>query len=113
MSKSKAKFSKVSKIIKELPEDKKQIAEDMLKRLKFMANTLDELQEQIESEGAVINAINGNGFEVMTEHPAHRAYTTLVSRYNPLCKSLVEIVSEPSIEKENDSLLSFLRRESK
>lgn len=108
----KTDLKELKKIIKKLPEGKIELASDMFKRLSFMAQTLDDLQKQIEEEGAIVTAVNGNGFEVTSEHPAHKAYTTLIARYNPLCKALDEIISNGTNEaKEADSLMNFLRRD--
>lgn len=111
----KSDFEELKEFIKDLPCGKGKIAEDIIKRLSFMTETMDGLQKQIEKEGAVVKAINGNGFEVMSEHPAHKAYTTLIGRYNPLCKTLAEILGEAACgaEKESDALMNFLRRDGK
>ena len=108
----KAKFTKVEKIVKGLSDERRQLAEDVLKRLVFTSNTLDELQKRIETEGAVIRTTNGNGFEVVSEHPAHKAYVALIGKYNPLCKTLAELITETTAEKD-DSLMNFLRRDGK
>lgn len=112
---NKTDFEGLKDFIKDLPCGKSKIAEDIIKRLSFMTETMDGLQKQIEKEGAVVKAVNGNGFEVMSEHPAHKAYTTLIGRYNPLCKTLAEILGEAAngAEKESDALMNFLRRDKK
>ena len=60
------------------------------------------------AEGAIIEATNGNGFTVKTEHPASKAYATLVGKYNAMVKTVEDIILDSLQKSEGDELLEFL-----
>ena len=84
----------------------KALAKKLYKRICFMDKTLNELEKQVKEEGAIIMAVNGNGFDVMTEHPAQKSYNTMIGRYNAMVKSLVDMI--PSGKADKDELLDFI-----
>ena len=43
--------------------------------------TLEELQKEINENGAMIKYQSGNGFDTIRDNPAQKAYTTMISRY--------------------------------
>lgn len=102
----KKEMSKYKKIFKDIEEDKKPFAEKLYSRAAFMAVTLDELQEKVNREGAVIECKNGNGFVTKAEHPAQKSFNTMIKNYNATIKSLIDLV--PNDTKEGDELLDFI-----
>lgn len=103
----KKEMSKYKKIFKNISEDKKPFAEKLYSRAAFMAITLDELQEEVKRDGAVIETTNGNGFKVKAEHPAQKSYNTMIKNYNATIKSLIDML--PDGEKvKGDELLDFI-----
>lgn len=84
----------------------KELAKKLYKRICFMDKTLNALEKQVREEGAVITTVNGNGFDVTTEHPAQKSYNTMIGRYNAMVKSLVDMI--PSGESDSDELMDFL-----
>lgn len=96
----------LEKLVKSVDESKKPVAESILKRLLFMLKTLSELENIIETEGAVFKSKNGNGFNMVMEHPAQRSYNTMIGRYNALVKTFVELM--PKDSGGGDELLEFL-----
>ena len=96
----------LAKLVNFVDENKKPIAKNILRKLKFINETLDELEEKIEDEGPVIKAINGNGFETITEHPAQKSYNTMLGRYNALIKTFSDLIP-PGVTK-NDEFMEFL-----
>lgn len=98
-------FNKYKKKYGELEKDKKEFVEDLCQQAAFMKITLLELQEKVNSEGAVTTGINGNGFEVTSENPAQKSYNTMIKNYNATIKTLVEML--PELE-EDDEMMAFL-----
>lgn len=43
---------------------------------------------------------NGNGFEVVQEHPASKTYNTMIRNYNGIIKTLIEHIPEDAEEDE-------------
>ena len=72
----------------------------------FMKITLMELQEIVNSEGAVTTGLNGNGFEVTSEHPAQKAFNTMIKNYNATIKTLVDMLPE---KEDDDEMMAFIK----
>ena len=109
--KIKAEINKFKKIFKNLPEDKKVIAERLYQQAAFMLITLEELKSKVKKDGSIIETINGNGFEVKAEHPAQKSFNIMIKNYNATIKLLIDLLSET--EDEKDALMEFLERDSK
>lgn len=103
--KKKANINSLKKSIELIDENRRVFAEKLLCRAEFMEATLNKLEEQIKTDGAVITAINGNGFDVMSEHPAQKSYNVMIGKYNALIKTIIDMI--PDIG-QDDELLDFL-----
>lgn len=103
----KSEISKYKKMFKDIAPDKKNFAEKLYKRAAFMSATLDEMEEQVNSDGPVVTGVNGNGFEVTSEHPAQKSYNTMIKNYNSTIKLLIELLPEDDKEDE-DELIKYL-----
>lgn len=97
------------KIFINLDKDKKAINQKLISNAAFMAVTLQELQDRINKDGAVINYVNGNGFDTINEHPAQKSYNTMINRYTTVIKQLTDLVSKDIPKDEKDELLEFLK----
>lgn len=104
----KAEMRKYKKLFRNIDKDKQQIAEKLYKQAAFMTVTLDDLQEKINHEGAVLVVKNGNGIEAMSEHPAQKSYNVMIRNYSVVMGRLVDML--PDGEKEADELLEFIGR---
>lgn len=96
----KKNINKYKRIFKNIDEDKKTFIEKLYVEAAFMEQTLFELQERIKEEGAVKTFTNGNGFEVVQEHPASKTYNTMIRNYNGIIKTLIEHIPEDAEEDE-------------
>lgn len=85
----------------------KALACKLCEQAAFMQITLAELAERIRTEGAVITAKNGNGFDILQENPAKKAYDTMVGRFNSVIASLDKIASKES-RGASDELMDFI-----
>ena len=99
-------ISDIALAIDTIPEHKKGLAEKLYKRVKFMDRTLNALEKTIKKEGAVITAINGNGFETVSEHPAQKSYNIMIGKYNALVKTILDLI--PNDNSQGDELIEFL-----
>lgn len=102
----KSALRKYKKLFKDIDEDKNEFAIKLYQQAAFMEATLAELQETINAEGAVVTAVNGNGFEVTSEHPAQVSYNKMIKNYNATIKALADILPE---KQKDDALLQYLR----
>ena len=106
--KIKKEMTKLNKIFKDLEGDQAALAERLIKRAAFMLATLDELEDDIKTNGPVSTYTNGNGFDVTQENPAQKSYNTMIRNYNGVIKALFEMLPKDSCEE--DELLEFLGR---
>ena len=97
---------KAREAVELVSETHRELAKKLYKRICFMDKTLTGLEKQVREEGAIITAVNGNGFDVMTEHPAQKSYNTMIGRYNAMVKSLVDMI--PSSKTNKDDLMDFI-----
>lgn len=101
-----------TKTLKELcelvDENKKPVVKRLVSRAAYMEKTLSELEKTVKTEGAVIKTRNGNGFEVLSEHPAQKSYNAMIGRYNALMKTILDTL--PEGVREDDELMEFLKK---
>lgn len=93
-SRIKKEKNKIKKILSEVDESKIKLNEKLIENVAFMAVTLEDLQKQINEEGSVITAKNGNGFDVTQEHPAQKAYVAMMSKYTPAMSQLMALLPD-------------------
>ena len=99
---------KVKKLLKEIPDDRKPIAEGIYNELVFMQNTLGLLKEQVENEGPV-SMFKQGAQEFLREHPALKAYNTTIQRFSLLYKQLVDLLPTAPPGEQKDELLDFIK----
>ena len=90
--------------------DTKKTAEKLAERAAFMAVTLDELEADIAENGAVITAVNGNGFEVRQENPAQKSYNIMIKNYNSTIMALDKLAKENGAASAADPLMDFITK---
>jgi len=105
----KAEELRLNRIIKNIDPAKKSVNKKLVSNAAFMAVTLQQLQQQVNREGAVITSVNGNGFETTMEHPAQRSYNTMINRYTAVIKQLTDLVNKDQPKEPVDKLLEFLK----
>ena len=93
-------------ILAQIPEDRKLIAEKLVKELVFMAKTLDELRDAITTGGAVDMNTQGN----LRESPALKGYTGLIPRYSGLYRQLAEMLPKASDKSADNALMDFVKQ---
>ena len=109
----KKELSKLNKIFKNLPEDKKKLAEGLKEQAAFMVSTLAELQEILNNDGAVELFEQGTQ-KMLREHPAAKTYNTMIQRYTTVCKQLFDMIPDPDAgKKAEDELMAFVKRAKK
>lgn len=86
----------------------KEAAKTLVERAAFMAATLDELQEDISRNGAVIVATNGNGFEIKQENPAQKSYNAMIKNYNSTIVALNNLAKETGAANTTDLFIDYI-----
>lgn len=109
----KKELSKLNKIFKNLPEDKKKLAEGLKEQAAFMVSTLAELQEILNNDGAVELFEQGTQ-KMLREHPAAKTYNSMIKNYTTVCKQLFDMIPDPDAGKQaEDELMAFVKRAKK
>ena len=90
--------------IAELPPERKDVAEKLLKEIVFLEGTLVKLKEQIEAEGATIETDTGS-----RENPALKAYNTSIQRYSLLFKQVTDLFPKMEAKAATDPLIDFIK----
>lgn len=105
---AKAEAKKLNKLVKLVPENKKDVAKSIAQELSFMAGTLEELKSNIAQNGAVEWFQNGKQ-EMWRESPALKSYNTTIQRYSLLSKQLCDLLpKEEAVKAKEGGLMDFL-----
>lgn len=109
--KIKSEVNKLRRKYSHLSDEKKAIAWKLIDEIAFMGETILQLKETVNREGAVITSVNGNGFETMQEHPAQKSYNTTIKNYQSCIKQLVELLPDAktdAADKAGEALKAFI-----
>lgn len=88
----------LEKLFVKLPQNKKELLDDMLNQVAFMQVTLKELQENITKNGVMMEMPTGNNCTALKDNPCVKNYTSLIARYNATIQLLASYLPE-SFEK--------------
>ncbi|WP_352399094.1 hypothetical protein [Anaerotignum sp.] len=102
-------MKQLKKMIKQIPEDRKPIAEKLAKEIVFMAETLDELKDTVKERGAVDLFEQGKQ-KFMRESPALKAYNTTIQRYSLLYKQFTDLLPKQTQDNTDSALYEFIKR---
>lgn len=100
---------KLKTIIKQIPTDRRAIAENLAREIEFMAATLEELRQNVQENGTV-DLFKQGSQEFMRESPALKAYNTTIQRYSLLYKQIVDMLPKPTPEDAGGKLYDFLKQ---
>lgn len=102
---------RLTKIFKNIPKDKKDLCTGLISNAAYMHVTLEDLQEIVNLEGAVLTGVNGNGFNTTNEHPAQRCYNSTLDKYVKTMKALTDLLPDYEIseqKKAGEELAKFI-----
>lgn len=100
--KIKSEIAQLNKIFKDIPKDSGKLVEGLIQNAAFMRVTLEELQQEVIENGAVIQCQSGNGFDTIKDNPAQKAYTTMVARYTQIINQLQTFLPKQTFVEEKD-----------
>ena len=90
----KKETNKLKKLFKELPENKKKMAEKLIENASFMSITLDELKENIKVYGVKETYVNGKDQFGFKESIESKTYNAMVKNYMNIMKQLNDMLPE-------------------
>jgi len=107
--KIKAELTRLKKVFKDLPEDKRRIVDGLIQEAAFMRATLEETREIIDREG-VIELFEQGAQRFLREHPATKVYASFINRYSAVVKQLIDLLPDGEKGKtEADELMEFVK----
>ncbi|WP_144461789.1 hypothetical protein [Siminovitchia fortis] len=89
-------------IFLELPENKREVAKELIERIAFMTIQLQILEDTIKSKGPTYNFVNGSQ-RMLIENPAQKSFNTTMNRYTTAYKELFNLLSYLEENDDNDS----------
>ena len=99
--------NKLKKLFKELPNNKKKMAEKLIENASFMSITLDELNEDIKIYGVKETYVNGKDQFGFKESIESISYGTMVKNYMSIIKQLNDMLPEEKKINEDDEFERF------
>ena len=104
----KRELSRLRRLFKELPKDKKQAAEGLMTEAAFMRVTLEETRAIIDREGVIELFVQG-AQSLLREHPATKVYASMVNRYVAVYKQLLSFLPDEAQASGADALMEFVK----
>ena len=98
---------KLKKLFKDLPDNKKKMAEKLIENASFMSITLDELKEDIKLYGVKETYVNGKDQFGFKESIESKTYSTMVKNYMNIIKQLNDMLPEEKKINEDDEFERF------
>ena len=87
-------IDELNKLFVSIPSNKAKMIEGLIQNAAFMRVTLEELQKDIMENGSIIECQSGNGFDIIKDNPAQKAYTTMIARYTQTMSQLLNLLPE-------------------
>lgn len=89
--KIKAETERLSAVLTNVHESKRNIAKGLIENIAFMSATLDDLQKVINSQGPVVHFEQGVQ-KMLVENPAQKSYSALVNRFTTAVGKLMDLL---------------------
>src|SRR5690606_108278 len=100
-------IEKLEGIFKDLSEDKKKAAKNLIERVAFMTVTLKILEDESKRKGPVYDFVQGKQ-KMRIESPAQKSYNTMINRYTAAYKELFNLLPKDIPKEEDDGFAAFV-----
>ena len=105
----KKEFTKLKRLLTDIPKDKANSVESLLRNAAFMSITLDDLQDKINEIGVVSEYQNGQNQWGTKKSPEVEVYNAMIKNYMGVIKQLTDLIpNDKPIEK--DELMGFVKQ---
>lgn len=103
-------IKRLSGLFKDIESNKRLTAKGLIEEAAFMRITLQELKVEIDKDGPIDEMQQGD-YSILREHPALKAYNTMVQRYTNIIDKLTNLHPKTEIKKEvDDGFDDFVNR---
>lgn len=100
-------YKKLMKIYKNVPDQKKNLVQNLCKQLSFCMVTLQEVKDDILEKGTIVEFTQGSQ-HYLKENPSVGVFNRLCKTYQSLLKQLNDF-SEVKVEAKDDPLIEFAK----
>ena len=84
-------YNSIKLTIDKLEEDRKELANSLLKELEFMNTTLEALKDSVNKDGVITKMCQGK-YDIERANPALNQYNVLIKNYTSCIKQLNDIL---------------------
>jgi proline dehydrogenase len=105
----KKEMQRLKKIMAKVPDDKKQMASNVARRIAFMQITLEDLERDMLENGYTELFSQQKDIQYDRERPAVRIYNATIKNYAAACKQLVDLIPDSSAAQETDELMQVVK----
>ena len=106
--KKKTMSSDFDQLIEKVPEDRKQIARNLVEELIFMRETLADLRKLIREKGTIEPFEQGRQ-SFLRESPALKSYNTTIQRYSLLYRQLCDLAGKTVEAEKSNPVYDFIK----
>lgn len=100
--------AELAALFKDVPADQMQLVNPLIQRLAFMQITLEDLEEDIKTNGTF--ELTKTRPRKLHERPVVKTYNAMIKNYNGTIKQLLNRLPGQKAEEAEDELLAFLRK---
>ncbi|WP_341877603.1 hypothetical protein [Defluviitalea saccharophila] len=97
----KREINRLTDLFKDIDRNKRLTAKGLIEEAAYMRITLQELKDEIDKHGPIDEMPQGD-YSILREHPALKAYNTMVQRYTNIIDKLTNLHPKEEVKKEVD-----------
>lgn len=94
-------IARLTNLFKDIDSNRRLTAKGLIEEAAYMRITLQELKVEIDKDGPIDEMQQGD-YSILREHPALKAYNTMVQRYTNIIDKLTNLHPKAEIKKEVD-----------
>jgi hypothetical protein len=101
-------IARLTKLFKDIDRNRRLTAKGLIEEAAYMKITLQELKVEIDTYGPIDEMPQGE-YSILREHPALKAYNTMVQRYTNIIDKLTNLhPKEVKVVEEDDGFNEFI-----
>ena len=94
-------IKRLTNLFKDIDGNKRLTAKGLIEEAAYMRTTLQELKKEVDKDGPIDEMQQGD-YSILREHPALKAYNTMVQRYTNIIDKLTNLHPKGETKKEVD-----------
>lgn len=100
-------IKRLTNIFKDIEKNKRLSAKGLIEEAAYMKATLKELKQSIDEDGPIDEMLQGE-YSILREHPALKAYNTMVQRYTTVINKLTGLLQKEIQKEASDGFDEFV-----